>query len=312
QFSTKYGKIEDMLVGLQAVLPDGSIYENTIAPRTATGPRLDQLFLGAEGMFGIVTQVVLRVWPLPAASAHRSFAFTHVEDALEAVRSILQAQIRPAVVRIYDAGETEHHFKEVAAAAGRCMLVLVMEGIPELVAVENLISERECLKAGGVDCGAEPVAHWFSTRFNVSLSSILIQHKAIVDTIEIAATWKTIASLYKQLMIGIKAVPGTMLVGGHFSHVYSDGACLYMTVVGMPPGDTDEYYRQIWDTAMTITHAGGGTISHHHGIGLNRARFMSLEHGKVGMELLSKLKQAIDPGNIMNPGKLGLGVPGNE
>ncbi|MGE5380458.1 MAG: FAD-binding oxidoreductase [Methylocystaceae bacterium] len=308
QFSTKYGKIEDMIVGLQAVLPDGSLYENTIAPRTATGPRLDQLFLGAEGLLGIVTRAVLRIWPLPPESIGRSYAFASVDEALEAVRRILQNNIRPAVVRIYDQSETSHHFKNIAAAEGKCMLILVMEGIAELVAVENQVSERECLSEGGVDCGSEPVEHWFATRFNVSLSSTLIQHGAVVDTIEISAVWRVITPLYHQLMENLKAVPGTFLAGGHFSHVYTDGACLYMTVIGMPPGSPDDYYRQIWDTAMITTHRGGGTISHHHGVGLNRARFMEMEHGTAGMKLLAQVKQAVDPVGIMNPGKMGLGV----
>lgn len=308
QFSTKYGKIEDMMVGVEAVLPDGSIYRNVIAPRTAAGPRMDQLFLGAEGTLGVVTQTVLRIWPVPEAQALRSFAFENIENALEAVRLLLQKHINPAVVRIYDAAETDHHFKQIEAAKDRVMLILIMEGIPEMVTAENAVAERVCTELGGLDCGEEPIQHWFHSRFNVSISSHLIQHGAVVDTIEVAAPWSRIAEVYHANIEALKAIPGTLMAGGHFSHVYTDGACLYMSVVGMPEEDQEGYYRKIWDTAINSTSAHGGTIAHHHGIGLNRARFMIDEHGPAGMQMLSSIKKALDPHNLMNPGKLGLEV----
>lgn len=308
QFSTKYGKIEDMLAGLQAVLPDGSIFQNTIAPRTATGPRIDQLLLGAEGTLGVVTQAVFKIWRLPEKQIGRSFVFSTVEDALSAVREILQSNIKPAVVRIYDAGETEHHFKDIEETHGKLMLILVMEGIEKLVAVENQVAEACCKKWHGVDCGEEPVAHWFSTRFNVSISSHLIQNGAVFDTIEVAAPWSKIAPLYHEVIKNLKAVPKTVLAGGHFSHVYHDGACLYLSVVGIPDAASKEdYYHQVWDAAIKTTMAMGGTCSHHHGIGLNRGRFMQQELGEAGFNMLKAVKKALDPDNIMNPGKLGTG-----
>ncbi|MGE5417179.1 MAG: FAD-binding oxidoreductase [Acidobacteriota bacterium] len=308
QFSTKYGKIEDMLVGVEVVLPDGSIYRNTIAPRTATGPRLDQIFLGAEGTLGIVTQAVLRIHTLPESQTLRSFSFANVDDSLEAVRLIMRDNIRPAVVRIYDEFETDHHFKNIEAAHERVMLVLVMEGIPELVAVENQVAERHCLTLGGVDCGVEPVHHWFESRFNVSISSHLIQNNVVCDTIEVAGTWARINDIYHNTIKAIKEVPGTIIASGHFSHVYPDGACLYMSVAGVAQGDVDEYYKQIWNAAIQTTQENGGTAAHHHGVGLNRARFMPREHGTAGLNLLKELKKAWDPNNVMNPGKIGLGV----
>lgn len=312
QFSTKYGKIEDILVGIEAVTPNGAVYRNTIAPRTAAGPRVDQLFLGAEGTLGVVTKAVLHIWPLPEAKALRSFTFATVDDALEAVREIMRSHIRPAVVRIYDAGETEHHFKDVPEAHERVMLVLVMEGLPEMVAAENSVAERFCLKWGGVDCGEGPVQHWFESRFNISLSSNLLQNGVVLDTMEVSATWTHITNLYHQVIKNLKEIPGTIMAGGHFSHVYPDGACLYLTVIGAPQEDPEGYYKKVWDTAMNTTHECGGTMAHHHGVGLNRARFMIDEHGDVGIKLLQSIKQAWDPHNILNPGKLGLEVKGLE
>lgn len=308
QFSSKYGKIEDMLVSLEAVLPDGNIYRSVTVPRNAAGPRLDHLFLGAEGTLGVVTCAVLRIWPLPQEQALSSYAFPGVDEALEAVRLIMRDNIRPAVVRIYDRQETGHHFHNIPEAADRVMLILVMEGIPELVAVEQQVTHRHCLASGGVPCGPEPVRHWFETRFDVSISAHLLKAGAVVDTIEVAGIWSNISSIYHRVTEAIKAVPGTVVASGHFSHVYPDGACLYLSVVGMPGENKDEYYQRVWDAAMNTTRACGGSISHHHGIGLNRGRFMESEHGRTGLSILAALKKALDPCGIMNPGKLGMEV----
>lgn len=308
QFSTKYGKIEDMLTALQVVLPNGSIFESKVVPRNAVGPRIDQLFLGAEGTLGVVTRAVLKIWPLPEKQLGRSFAFLNIEDALLAVRDILQMNIKPAVVRIYDAGETQHHFADIEKARDKVMLILVMEGFEKLVAVENEVAESCCLKYQGADCGQDPVAHWFATRFNVSISSHLIQNGAVFDTIEVAAPWSKTAPLYHEVIKALKSIPGTIVAGGHFSHVYHDGACLYLSVAGIPEVMTpEEYYHQVWDRAINTTLAMGGTISHHHGVGLNRGRFLKEELGEAGFSLLRQIKKALDPEDIMNPGKLGMG-----
>ncbi len=308
QFSTKYGKIEDMLTALTVVLPDGSLFRNTIAPRSATGPRIDQLFLGAEGTLGIVTQAVLKIWRLPEKQIGRAFAFATVEDALHAVREMLQNNVKPAVVRIYDANETRMHFQDVAAAQDRLMLVLVIEGTAQLAEAENELAQAYCEKYQAIDCGTGPVDHWFQSRFNISISSHLIQSGLVFDTMEVAAPWSKIAPLYHAVIKALKEVPKTISAGGHFSHVYHDGACLYLSVAGAPEADEKEtYYHQIWDAALITTMAMGGTCSHHHGVGLNRGRFMQQELGEAGFNILKAVKTALDPDNIMNPGKLGLG-----
>lgn len=307
QFSTKYGKIEDIVAGLTAVTPTGEVVRCKAVPRASTGPRWEQLLLGGEGTLGVVTEATLRIWPLPAARVLRSYAFAGVGPALEAVRLILRRGIRPAVVRIYDELETGRNFPDVTAAEGKALLILLCEGDRRLVELEDAISAEEALAQGGVACGEEPVRHWLATRFDVSLSSHMIRKGAVVDTLEVAAPWSAIAAVHRDMTEAMLAVEGTLVASGHFSHVYPDGACLYVTLCGFPPGDLEGYYRAVWDAAMGAVLRNGGTISHHHGIGLQRARFMRQEHGDA-VELLRRVKQAVDPNGIMNPGKLGLEV----
>jgi alkyldihydroxyacetonephosphate synthase len=111
----------------------------------------------------------------------------------------------------------------------------------------------------------------------------------------------------------MSAVEGTLAVSAHQSHAYSDGACLYFTFGAKPPEGTtfDEYYRQMWDAGTNTVLANGGALSHHHGVGLNRSRFVREALGPA-FDVLVRTKRALDPNGILNPGKLGLPSPFGE
>ena len=100
-----------------------------------------------------------------------------------------------------------------------------------------------------------------------------------------------------------------MVASAHQSHAYSDGACLYFTFAGNPPLDQREaYYIDAWNAGQNAVLEAGGALSHHHGVGLNRSRFMQAELGE-GLSVLDDLKRALDPNGVLNPGKLGLRDP---
>ncbi|MHB8927539.1 MAG: FAD-binding and (Fe-S)-binding domain-containing protein [Bacillota bacterium] len=312
QFSTRYGKIEDIVVGLEAVLPSGEIWRTKAVPRASTGPRLDQLLLGSEGTLGVVTAATIRVWPLPETRVGRSYVVPDIGRGLDLIRRVLRRGLRPAVVRLYDEVEASRHFADVPAVAGHPMLVVLCEGDRELAQLEaaafdRAVGEMGEAQAGFVAAGQGPVDHWLKTRFDVSLSSYLIRAGGLFETIEVASLWRDASALYTAAKRGIEAVPGTMLVSGHWSHAYPEGVCLYLTVAGMPgPGEPEAYYRAIWDAAMTACAQNNGTISHHHGVGLVRAPYLPRELGPA-YDWLRKLKAAVDPKGILNPGKMGLG-----
>lgn len=305
QFSTRYGKIEDIVASLEAVLPDGTVFHGRSVPRTSTGPRLDHFFLGSEGTLGVITEAVLRIWPLPEKQARVSYAFETLELALETIRRIIHSGARPAVVRLYDYAETGHHFPETKEAEGRCMVVMISEGHSAIVDAEEKIIDSYAREYGGIACGEGPVEHWLERRFNISLASTLFRQGAVVDTVEVTSNWHNAAAIYQSMQEALLQVEGTALASGHYSHVYPDGAALYLTLCGFPPGDKADYFKQLWTAAMESCLAAGGAISHHHGIGLHRGLWMEQEHG-AGLDVLRRIKKALDPGGIMNPGKLGL------
>ncbi len=303
QFSTRYGKIEDIAVSTEAVLADGTIFRGRRVPRSSTGPRVDRLMIGSEGIFGVITAATLRVWPLPEKRHLASYTFENLDDGLEAIRLVMRSGARPAVVRLYDAVETGNHFPELSDQ--RCALILLIEGARTIVDAEQEVIAEHVLANGAEESGSKYVEHWLETRFNISAASRLLQKGAVLDTIEVTTNWHNALSTYLAMQEALKGVEGTIMASGHWSHVYPEGAALYMTVVGFPAEDKITYYKKLWQGAMDASLAEGAAISHHHGIGLHRGLWMAEEHGK-GLEVLRRIKGALDPHGIMNPGKLGL------
>jgi alkyldihydroxyacetonephosphate synthase len=304
EFSTKYGPIEEMIAGLEVVLPWGEIWQSRVAPRTATGPRLVDLFVGAEGTLGIVTAATLRIHRLPATQRMRSFTFPDLTRGIAAVREMVQRGVLPAVCRLYDELEAGYRFSSVLRERGP-LLLLLFEGDDRLALAEESVGTSICLDQGGHDVGEGPVQHWLQTRFDISEVEALLNQGAVLDTVEVAATYSRILPLYDAIMEAIRGVPGTAVAFGHFSHFYPDGACLYVSLAGFPGEDREGYYQRCWEAAMGACLATGGTISHHHGIGLQKAPWLDQELGG-GMEILRRVKGALDPHGLFNPGKLGL------
>ena len=306
QYSTKYGKIDDMVVSLEAVLPQGEIIRSKPAPKPSTGPRVEALLLGSEGTLGIITEATLKIWPIPKKRAHSSYAFPSLGSGLEAIRLILRRGLYPAVVRLYDEAESARHFHGIREAKGRCMLILLMEGAEELVELEEKASREICTGKGGAPCGEEPVHHWLDTRFNVKEISEFAPRDVVFDTIEVSVGWDRAQALYDSMTSAMRSVEGVILASAHASHFYPQGACLYFTFGGVPvKQEPNEFYTSVWDAAMEACIGAGGSISHHHGIGLMRSKWLQAELG-TRLDLLKRIKEALDPNGIMNPGKMGL------
>jgi alkyldihydroxyacetonephosphate synthase len=300
QFSTKYGKIEDMVLGMEVVLPDGNLLNIKPVPRRSVGPSLKDLFLGGEGTLGIVTRAVISIHPLPRLTIKQSFIFSSIEVAVEVVRQVLRAEARPAVVRIFDEAESERYFPKIGK---KVVTIFISEGETEYTALDARVIRRISRQNGGKSNGEEPVDIWLQKRFDIGLGPILMQYGGIVDTIEVSALFKDAARLYRDMVAGMKTVEGALEVSGHYSHFYREGACLYITFAGIPK-DPLRYYQDTWDAAMKATLKNNGSISHHHGIGFWRIQYLEQELGVSGVRLLKSIKSALDPQGILNRGKL--------
>jgi alkyldihydroxyacetonephosphate synthase len=309
QYSTRYGKIEDMVLGLEVVLADGRVVRTEgHGPRAATGPNLTQLFVGSEGTLGVITEARLRIHPLPPAQGRRAFGFTSFAGGLAACRKILRRGATPAVLRLYDEVESARNFDQPDTN----VLVVLDETDPGLLAATLAIVDEECAAGAGAHAlDVALVERWLGHRNDVSALAPLWRAGIVVDTAEISGAWAALPGLFEEVVSSLRALEGTLAASAHQSHAYTDGACLYFTFAGRGPDDDawrERYYRQAWDTVTDATLRHGAAISHHHGIGLNRSRFLPRALGS-GFEVLAGLKESFDPVGILNPGKLGLASP---
>lgn len=304
QYSGRYGKIEDIAVGLDVVLADGRFLRTGGGPRAAVGPDLTQVFIGSEGTLGVITGARLRVHRLPAGEVRRAFAFASFADGMDACRRIVQRGATPAVVRLYDAIESKRNY-EIDAA----VLLMLDEDDPAVIAATAAVVDAECAAADALD--AALVERWLGHRNDTSALQVLTAKGFVVDTMEVAGPWHVLDDVHQRVTDAIGSVDGTKAVSVHQSHSYVDGACLYFTFGGLPSsgGTADTYYTAVWDAGTRAALHAGARLSHHHGIGLNRARFMAEALGATGLDVLASLKAALDPHGILNPGKLGLPDP---
>jgi alkyldihydroxyacetonephosphate synthase len=306
QFSTRYGSIEDLVAGLEAVLPDGRVVRIGSQPRRAVGPDLRQLWIGSEGAFGIITEVTLKVFPRPPDRWLQAYGVESMRAGLDVIHGFMRDGWKPAVVRLHDAVEAARSFHG-KVSEGECILLLLSEGPQGYARAEGAAIDARARAAGLRPLGPEPVETWLDVRNDVRELETYIRQGIIVDTIEVAAPWTAIADIYEQVLHRlVEEVPEMIVVSGHSSHSYAQGTNLYFVLGARPPRDADEVarvYEAIWERAMETTLALGGTISHHHGVGRFRARWVPQDLG-TSYELLRRLKAAFDPLGLMNPGSL--------
>ena len=307
QYSTRYGKIEDMVVGLEVVLADGTVVRTGGAPAAAVGPDLNQLFIGSEGTLGVVTRVWLRTHLVPGPPTMAAFAFARFEDGIDACRSIIQRGATPAVLRLYDAPESQ---RGQGGDGTQCVLLVLDEGDPVIVAATITVVIQECVLADRLS--DELVERWTHHRNDTSALQALTRKGFVVDTLEIAAPWAALPGIFDHVRAALLAVPHARAATCHLSHSYPDGACLYFTFAATPPADqVESTYVALWDAGTRAVLAHGGNLSHHHGVGLNRSRYVREALGPA-FGVLAATKAALDPNGIMNPGKLGLPSPFGE
>lgn len=367
QFSSRYGKIEDMVLALKVVTPDGTVLDT--ADRAPGAPDWTQLIVGSEGTLGVITEAVLKVQPLPEARRLRGYRFRRLADGLKGARAVMQAGLHPMVLRLYDpfdslmalgkdpdqkagsrggaldairslitspggqedkpksapgflARRLEPFTKKARhvaistllsapgllnrvaqAAPSPCLMIIGFEGPAESIHGDANLAAELLGTSGGVDAGARLGESWLENRYAISFKQTrLYQLGAFVDTMEVATTWDRLDALYRGVH---HALAPHVFIMAHFSHAYREGCSIYFSFVGYKkdPARLEQHYERVWQIAIDAVIANGGTVSHHHGIGLSKMAAMPREHGEM-LRVWRALKEALDPHGIMNPGKL--------
>ncbi len=309
QNSTGYGRFDDMVIALRAATPRGTLALGR-APASAAGPDLRQLLLGSEGAFGVITEVTVSVANLPVEELDEAWLFADFPAGIAAVRAL--AQTAPGSVtmaRLSDETETSVSGILSGRPASGCLLVVSIEGTSSAVADRHARAAEVLRDHGGHPAGAGPVADWRASRFDAPyLRDSLLDAGALAETLETATTWSDLAALHQSvrtaLTQALTAAGTPPVVMCHVSHLYPAGASLYFTVATAQTADPVAQWAAAKRAASEAIIAGGGTITHHHAVGLDHRDYLSAEIGELGVRVLRAVKNTLDPAGIMNPGKL--------
>ncbi len=308
--STKYGKIEDMVMSMQVVLPDGTIIDTLPVPRHASGPDLNQLFLGSEGTLGVVTRAKLKIHPLPEERRFHAFLFPDLHAGMEAGRQIMTRRLRPSVMRLYDQAETRRLIQRVLGIQkDGSYLVFGFDGDKDIVNLEMEKALAICRAQPHEDLGREPGESWWNHRYDFFFPNHMFRLPQAFGTLDTVATFSNIKNVYWAMKRVVEEHFPEARYIGHFSHWYEWGCMLYARfIIEQAPADPHEavvLYNRIWDMCLRAAMTEGGVLNEHHGIGLKLGRLMPELHGPA-FTVMEKIKNALDPNNIMTPGKMGL------
>jgi alkyldihydroxyacetonephosphate synthase len=312
QASTGFGAIEDVLLGLTAVLPDGEILRLRPVPRSAAGPDLRRLLIGSEGTLAVVTEATLACRARPGAWEWLAFGFEDFTTLASALKNVRRAETGVAVLRGYDETDAQLGFGALNHTTG----CVALAGFPAGPAGPPGLDARKQAAAAflhttGTELGARYGEHWWQHRNDAvqTFAQIMGPERTfgtgvIVDTMEVAGLWSAVPRLYESIRAALSA--HAQAVACHLSHLYPSGSSLYFTfLIGAADDrEAETTYRAAWQQAAQSCTEAGGTITHHHGVGRLKAPFLTQDLGETGAHVLTRIRKALDPAGIMNPGGL--------
>ena len=307
--STKYGKIDDMVLQMEVVLPNGDIIYTSSAPKHAAGPDLNQIFIGSEGTLGIITKAQIRIYIQPEVRRFRGFLFKNMHSAFAASRELLQI-FKPSVMRLYDEAETASLIKKIVGVAKPgAFMNIAYEGKKELVDVEEKILLDTFKKYGAEDLGSEYGEKWWEEKITFFYPGHMMDLPQMFGTMDSIAPYDKIEEIYWAMKKAIETKFPNIKFIAHFSHWYEWGAMIYdRFICDNPPQDPIEamkLHNEVWNTGVRTAIAHGGVVNDHHGVGIKLGRLMKEQYGPA-MQVFEGLKKSLDPNGIMNPFKLGL------
>src|SRR5690625_749177 len=313
--STKYGKAEDQVLQVKAVVPNGQVMETLRVPSHAAGPDLLQLLVGSEGTLGVMTELVMRVDPIPEKREFLSFTFPDIFTGMEAGRQIMAKRLRPSTIRLYDEADSVHLKEWVGVPFTGTVMVVMCDGDEELVNYEVRTITEIVDALGGVSRGSDVGRVWWEGKYEPYAKGKLPQPPLMYGTFDQVARFKDLPAIYRAKKELIESEFGSQYGAtytAHLSHWYDWGSMLYdRFYVHEPPEDPAEamnLHDRLWDAGILAGLKEGAVLNDHHGVGIKLGRFMRPQWG-TAFDLMKKIKEAWDPQGIMNPGKLGFGPP---
>ncbi|WP_320046110.1 FAD-binding oxidoreductase [uncultured Ilyobacter sp.] len=313
QFSTLYGGIEDMVVGLEAVFPKKGLIKIKNVPRRAAGPDIRHIVIGNEGALCYITEVTVKIFKYyPENNKFFGYLLDDMKTGFAVLREVMVRGYKPSVARLYDEPDAERHFPQ--ASKGKCVLVLMAEGPAGIVqATSEAIEDIMTTYPQSEKVDPKVIETWFNSLcwgLDVLEKEKMrtINTKNGVTTTEVSANWSCIQQIYERCMERIpNEIPDMTYLAAHSSHSYMNGTNLYFVyrhnIDCKPEEDITKYHLPIQTIIVEETIKAGGSMCHHHGVGKHRAPWIKEEHGSA-YPILENLKKSYDPNGIMNKGTI--------
>ncbi|MDQ3647739.1 MAG: FAD-binding oxidoreductase, partial [Actinomycetota bacterium] len=339
--SDRYGDVAELTRGLRVVTPSGILVVRPV-PSTSTGPSVREMVLGSEGRLGIITEATIQVRRVPADRRILGYLFPTWAAGLAAMRDIAASEASPSVTRVSDAPETALSFairktptlvdklksralqtfleRRGVDPAAMCLSFIGYEGSADHVGAQRKLTERIVKRHGGLGIGRSPGELYDQKKFDGPyIRDFLLDRGAPADVSETSAPWSELQTVYDNVTAAGHGAFDRLGVRGylmcHLSHSYHAGACLYFTFALNPSGARDalEEYDVVKSAIQQAFVDSGATLSHHHAVGTEHARWLEEDISQPGVAMLRALFEGIDPGANLNPGKIvaggsGLGV----
>jgi alkyldihydroxyacetonephosphate synthase len=331
--SDKYGDIADLTRGLRVATPAGMLVLRPL-PSTSTGPSVREMVLGSEGRLGIVTSATVHVHRLPAERVILGYLFPTWAASLAAMRDIAAGDAAPSVTRVSDAAETQFSFATKKASSpvervkskalmtflqrrrgfeleAMCLSFIGYEGSERRVRGERRRVGRIVARHGGICIGSGPGELYDQKKFDTPyIRDFLLDRGVLADVSETAAPWSALPAVYANVTERARAafadlgVPGYLMC--HLSHSYHSGACLYFTFGITPSGRREplDEYDVVKSAIQQAFVDSGATLSHHHAVGTEHARWLEQDISAPGVAMVRALLDGFDPGRNLNPGKI--------
>jgi alkyldihydroxyacetonephosphate synthase len=331
--SDRYGDIADLTKGLRVATPSGTLVTRPI-PAMSTGPSIREMVIGSEGRLGIITEATVHVQRIPERRVILGYLFPTFGAGLEAMREIAASEASVSVTRVSDANETQFSFamrvrptlldklqsRALALFLERrrgfdrkrmSLSFIGFEGSERHVAEQRKLVGSIVKRHGGLCIGAGPGELYDQKKFDTPyIRDFLLDRGALGDVSETAMPWSRLTVVYDAVTAAARGafadvgVPGYLMC--HLSHSYHAGACLYFTFAFTPTrgGDMLEEYEVVKSAIQQAFVDNGATLSHHHAVGTEHARWLEQDISAPGVAMLEALFAGTDPGRHLNPGKI--------
>jgi FAD/FMN-containing dehydrogenase len=307
----QYGSMGEQVLGLEVVLPNGQVLRTRPVAKSSTGPNLTQLFIGAEGVFGLITEATLQVFPAPEAHALLAFTFPTFAHGFAAVAELAGIGLRPALMELTEDFPTGEVARSLIERYPGVSLYLGCEGFQELVEAQRGRAMAICLRHAGKDLGEAAAQTFWDSRHrtaerfqqdrlqNLPRGILDTRPEASFDYIHIALPTSQVLP-YRQRALDLCQHQDVMV---NQCGIWTRPE-LFSMVLHNPSGRV-EILAETVDRLLELAQDMGGSMEYCHGVGVRLAHLLPRELG-TGTKILNALKRVLDPDDVVNPGKLGL------